>query len=63
MINISKVKTYSVKVRKSKVQISDFAKPPVCKIGFLDFYRSLQNQSFASDLDGPILFYQKTKNI
>jgi len=43
MININKVKTYSVKVRKSKVSSGDFAQVPLPKRSFLDFYRSLPN--------------------
>jgi len=41
MININKVKTYSLKQRQSKVEISNFAKPPVKKSSFLKFYNSL----------------------
>ncbi|MCX5701867.1 MAG: deoxyhypusine synthase family protein [Candidatus Omnitrophica bacterium] len=43
MININKVKTYSVKARKSKVKMDDFAKTPVRKTSFLKFYDSLPN--------------------
>ena len=43
MINIKKVKAYSIKARDSKVQIQDFAKKPVKKASFLAFYRFLPN--------------------
>lgn len=43
MLNITKVKTYSVKSRKSKVRGEDFARPPLKKRSFLDFYSSLPN--------------------
>jgi len=50
MINISKVKTYSIKTRGSKVRIKDFAKKPVKKTSFLAFYRSLPSILKAKDL-------------
>lgn len=50
MININKVKTYSVKKRFSKVGIGDFAKPPVIKSSFLKFYDSLPNILKAKDM-------------
>jgi hypothetical protein len=43
MININKVKTYSVKKRYSKVRAGDFAKIPPRKASFLRFYQSLPN--------------------
>lgn len=43
MININKVKTYSIKVRKSKVELKDFAKLPVRGRSFAGFYNSLPN--------------------
>ena len=43
MININKVKTYSVKKRFSKVAARDFAKPPLRGRSFLGFYQSLPN--------------------
>ena len=43
MININKVKRYSVLKRKSKVEICDFAKPPAAGRSFSVFYRSLPN--------------------
>jgi len=36
-----KVKTYSLKVRSSKVEVSSFAYPPARKSSFLKFYKSL----------------------
>ena len=50
MINIKKVKTYSIKTRGSRVQIQDFAKKPVKKASFLAFYQSLPNILKAKDL-------------
>jgi hypothetical protein len=50
MININKVKRYSVKKRPSKVRLGDFAKPPLSKSGFLRFYASLPNILKAKDL-------------
>jgi hypothetical protein len=50
MINIYKVKTYSVKVRKSKVDIKDFSRPPLKGRSFLGFYQSLPNILRAKDL-------------
>lgn len=50
MINIHKVKTYSVKARKSKVEIADFAKPPAPEKSFSDFYNSLPNILKARDI-------------
>jgi len=50
MININKVKTYSLKSRFSKVNLKDFAKPPLKKTSFLSFYDSLPNILKANDL-------------
>lgn len=50
MININKVKTYSVKTRKSKVELANFAKPPRPKRSFLEFYASLPKILRANDL-------------
>lgn len=50
MINISKVKTYSVKSRLSKVKSADFAKNPAKSRGFKAFYDSLPNILKAKDL-------------
>ncbi len=41
MLKINHIKTYSLKQRKSKVDIGDFAKPPVKGSSFASFYRSL----------------------
>jgi len=54
MININKVKTYSVKARASKVKINDFAKPPVKKRSFVEFYRSLPKILKAQDLQAVV---------
>jgi hypothetical protein len=43
MININKVKTYSVKARYSKVGFRDFAQAPRGKLSFVGFYQSLPN--------------------
>ena len=50
MININKVKTYSLKARLSKVNMADFARIPGKKKGFLTFYNSLPNILKAKDL-------------
>lgn len=50
MININKVKTYSVKARKSKVEIGDFAKAPSKGRSFAQFYQSLPNILRAKDI-------------
>lgn len=50
MININKVKTYSVSKRKSKVKIKDFAKAPVKRRSFSNFYKSLPNILKVRDL-------------
>jgi len=54
MINIYKVKTYSVKVRKSKVDIKDFSRPPLKGRSFLGFYQSLPNILRAKDLQAVV---------
>ncbi len=43
MININKVKTYSVKARYSKVRLRDFAQAPRARLSFAGFYQSLPN--------------------
>jgi len=43
MININRVKTYSIKNRRSKVELAYFAKPPARRKSFLGFYDSLPN--------------------
>lgn len=50
MININKVKTYSVKKRHNKVSLGDFAKQPALGSSFLKFYNSLPNILKAKDL-------------
>jgi len=50
MININKVKTYSVKKRQSKVEVGDFAKPLLPKSSFVKFYDSLPNILKAKDI-------------
>ncbi len=50
MININRVKTYSVLKRKSKVQVKDFARPPLEARSFRDFYNSLPGILKANDL-------------
>ena len=43
MININKVKRYSVKTRFSKVNLDDFAKPPCEGRSFAKFFDTLPN--------------------
>jgi hypothetical protein len=43
VININRVKTYSVKARYSKVRRRDFARAPRAKKSFVGFYQSLPN--------------------
>jgi len=50
MINIKKVKTYSIKARFSKVSSADFAKAPAKKRSFAAFSASLPNILKAKDL-------------
>lgn len=50
MINIKKVKTYSVKKRLSKVNSADFARIPAKNKGFRAFYDSLPNILKAKEL-------------
>lgn len=50
MINLNKVKTYSVKSRYSKVKAGDFAQPPRRGKSFVSFYASLPNILKAQDL-------------
>lgn len=54
MININKVKTYSVLKRKSKVGAGDFAKAPRRGRSFLDFYNSLPNILKVKDLNSVV---------
>ncbi|MCX5697395.1 MAG: deoxyhypusine synthase family protein [Candidatus Omnitrophica bacterium] len=50
MLNINKVKTYSLKKRFSKVRSQDFAQPPAKGRSFAAFYNSLPHILKASDL-------------
>lgn len=50
MININKVKTYSLKIRLSKVKKDDFARIPAKKKSFIGFLDSLPNILKAKDL-------------
>jgi len=50
MININKVRTYSIKKRFSKVQGRDFASLPKKGKSFLNFYHSLPNILKAKDM-------------
>ena len=50
MIDITKVKTYSLKARKSKVSAGAFAKAPLKRASFRDFYDSLPDTLKARDL-------------
>ncbi|MDD3982391.1 MAG: deoxyhypusine synthase family protein [Candidatus Omnitrophica bacterium] len=50
MVDLSRVKTYSVKTRKSKVSAGDFAQPPRKGAGFRSFFSSLPNILRAADL-------------
>lgn len=51
MININRVKTYSLKQRSSKVKVGDFAKPPLSGRSFVNFYGSLPAILKARDLN------------
>jgi hypothetical protein len=50
MININKVKTYSVRERQSKVNLADFAQIPAKHKSFARFYNSLPNILKAKEL-------------
>lgn len=50
MLNINKVKTYSVTQRKSKVEIEDFTKAPLRRATFSGFFNSLPNILKAKDI-------------
>ena len=67
MININKVKTYSILQRKSKVKIQDFAKPPLKNRDFSSFYNALPNILKAKDLravvDAIVKAYKKKKPV
>jgi len=49
MLDINKVKTYSVKARKTKVAAGDFARPPFRGASFSRFYQSLPDILKAKD--------------
>lgn len=67
MINLNRVKRYSVKKRFSKVKMSDFAKPPRARRSFFDFYKSLPNILKAKDIcavvDAVIKAYRKKRAV
>lgn len=50
MINLNKVRTYSIKNRKSKVEVGNFAKIPLRGRSFAGFYHSLPKILKAQDL-------------
>jgi len=50
VLDLSKVRTYSVKTRKSKVSAGDFARPPRKGAGFVSFFSSLPDILRAADL-------------
>ncbi|MFH0790035.1 MAG: hypothetical protein V2A64_00210 [Candidatus Omnitrophota bacterium] len=50
MLNINKIKTYSLHSRYSKVRLRDFAKPPLAGVTFLEFFDSLPGILKAGDL-------------
>jgi len=67
MINIHKVKTYSVKSRLSKVNVQDFAQLPAKGKSFVRFFASLPNILKASDLrslvDSVVFAHKKGKAV
>lgn len=67
MINIAKVKTYSVKKRYSKVKKGDFAAAPTRGRSFLGFYQSLPNILKAKDIrcvvDAVVAAHRKKKAV
>jgi len=50
VVDLSKVRTYPVKTRKSKVSSGDFARPPRKRAGFVSFFSSLPDILRAADL-------------
>lgn len=50
MVDLSKVRTYSIKTRRSKVSAGDFAGPPRKGAGFSSFFSSLPGILRAADL-------------
>lgn len=67
MIDINKVKTYSIKSRLSKVNRSDFAKMPLKRKSFSGFLDSLPNILKAKDLrsvvDAVVRAHKKKKSV
>jgi len=64
MINLNKIKRYSLKSRDSNVRMQDFAGKPVKKASFLAFYRSLPGILKAKDLSAivdAVIRARKTK--
>jgi hypothetical protein len=60
-IDLSRIKTYSIRGRKSKAQISDFAKPPEPGVGAADFLKSLPRCLKAEDLRALVQLILKAK--
>jgi len=67
MININKVKTYSLKKRYSKVELSDFAKSPAVGATFLKFFNSLPKILKANEIravvDAVVSAHRKKKAV
>jgi len=67
MINIHKVKTYSIKKRYSKVEIGDFAKAPAKGRSFAQFYKSLpyilKGKDFSAIVEAIVKAHKKKKAI
>lgn len=67
MINIHKVKTYSIKRRYSKVEIGDFAKAPVKRASFAQFYKSLpcilKGRDFRTIVESIVKAHKKKKGV
>jgi len=67
MININKVKTYSIKSRRSKVDLGNFAKTPASKRSFSAFYGSLPNilkaKEIRSVVDALVAARRKKKSV
>lgn len=66
-IDLSKLKTYPISKRKSKVSYKDFAKPPLKGISFFDFYETLPNilagNSFKAVVDAIVSARKKEKPV
>jgi hypothetical protein len=67
MINIHKVKTYSIKKRYSKVEIGDFAKIPAKGASFARFYKSLpyilKAKDFSAVVEAIVKAHKKRKAV